>query len=193
MSLSLRYNVIMEPKKYSSVVKWSLIIGIVIVINLFLNYAISLVYSSPDYNNYCKQEQVIEPVDNKETCVDKGGQWNGNDLGRMISSPDGVTVPKSLGYCDLQFTCRNDYEAASKIYNRNIFIALVVLGVILVALSFALAFNTILSVSFSMGGILSIIIASMRYWSDADNLVRVLILFFALVALIYFAVRKFKN
>lgn len=176
--------------KYSPVVKWSLVIGIVIVVNLFFNYLISLVYTSPDYNNYCKQTQVIAEVNNQEACVAQGGQWNGNDAPQVIS-PD-KTIPVK-GYCNLQYTCSNEYQAASKLYNRNIFVALVVLGVILVALSFALAFNVILSVSFAMGGILSIIIASIRYWSDADNLVRVIILFLALAALIYFALKKFKN
>lgn len=178
-----------EPKKYSAVVKWSLIIGIVIVTNLFLNYLVSLVYKAPDFDNYCKQEQVIEEVTTKDLCVSKGGQWNGNV--QKIDTAVPVTMEK--GYCDLQFTCRTDYDNASKIYNRNIFVILVVLGIILVATSFALAFNWILSVSFSMAGILSIIIASIRYWSDADNLVRVVILFLALATLIYFAIKKFKN
>lgn len=179
-----------EPKKYSSVIKWSLIVGIVIVINLFLNYAISLVYSEPDYNDYCKQQQVVEMVSTQEACVAQGGQWNGNVYGDKSIVQD-VAAPK--GYCDLDYTCRTKHQDDLKVYNRNIFIVLVAIGVVLVALSFVLAFNWILSVAFSMAGILSIIIASMRYWSDADNLVRVIILFLALVALIYFAIRKFKN
>lgn len=179
-----------EPKQYSAVVKWSLVIGIVVVINLFFNYAISLVYESPKYENYCKQEQVIEEVTTKEACVSKGGQWNGNVYEAKPITPD-LSAPK--GYCDLQFTCRTEYDDAYKTYNRNVFVALVILGIALVAASFALSFNWILSVSFSMGGILSIIIASMRYWSDADNIVRVVILFLALAALIYFALKKFKN
>jgi len=178
-----------QPKKYSSIIKWSLIIGIVIVVNLFINYAISMVYESPKYENYCKQEQVIEAVTTQDVCLTKGGQWNQNTY------MDPVIVGKTIanGSCDLQFTCRTEYDNASKVYERNIFIILVSFGIILVAGSFALAFNWILSVSAAMAGILSIIIASVRYWSEADNWLRVLILFIALCALIYFAVRKFKD
>ena len=168
-----------------------MIIGIVIVINMFFNYAISLVYTEPQYDNYCKQTQVIAEVITQEACVSQGGQWNANDA---YSKP--VAVGESTvirGSCNLQYTCNNEYQAISKVYNRNIFVALVVLGVILVALSFVLAFNWTISVAFALGGILSIIIASMRYWGDADNLVRVVILFLALCALIYFALKKFKN
>lgn len=182
-------NQVAEPKKYSSIIKWSLIVGIVIVINLFINYAISLVYESPKFENYCKQTQVIEAVTTQDVCLSKGGQWNQN----TYMDPNIVGKTIANGSCDLQYTCRTEYDSASKVYERNIFVILIVFGLALVAASFALAFNWILSVSASMAGILSIIIASMRYWGEADNWLRVLILFIALCALIYFAVRKFKN
>jgi hypothetical protein len=179
-----------QPKKYSSIIKWSLIIGIVIVVNLFINYAISLVYESPKFENYCKQEQIIEEINTQTACVAKGGQWNAN---YYKGEPTDNIKLIPAGYCDQQFTCRTEYEKVNKIYERNIFIILVSFGIILVAGSFALAFNWILSVSAAMAGILSIIIASIRYWSEADNWLRVIILFVALCALIYFAVKKFKD
>ena len=182
-------NQIESPKKYSSIIKWSLIIGIVIVINLFFNYAISLIYNAPQYDEYCKQDQVIQEVNNQEACVARGGQWDANYYGK----PAVVGEILPAGYCNLQFTCNNEFEAVRKVYERNVFVTLVILGIALVAGSFALSFNWILSVSASMAGILSIIIASMRYWAEADNWLRVLILFIALCALIYFAVRKFKD
>jgi len=182
-------DVVVEPKKYSSILKWSLIVGIVIVINLFFNYAISLIYSAPQYDNYCKPTQVINAVTTQDACVAQGGQWDANYYGKPATPAEIVPA----GYCNLQYTCNNDFTAANKAYERNVFVTLVVLGIILVAASFALAFNWILSVSASMAGILSVIIASMRYWSEADNWLRVIILFVALCALIYFAVRKFKN
>jgi hypothetical protein len=179
----------MEPKKYPAIVKWSLVIGIVIVINMFFNYAISLIYSAPQYDQFCKQEQVIEAITTKDACLAKGGQWDANYYGKP--SIPGETIP--AGYCNLQFTCNNDYNDARITYEKNIFIALVSLGILLVAVSFMLSFNWILSVSASMGGLLSIIIASIRYWSEAGNALRVAILFVALCTLIYFAVKKFKD
>ncbi len=187
----MEQNQITEPKKYSSIIKWSLIIGIVIVVNLFINYAISLVYESPKFENYCKQEQVVKEITAQKECVDVGGQWNPNVS--YVAPVKSEVVSQPAGYCDQQFTCRTEYDKANKIYERNIFIILVAFGIALVAGSFALAFNWILSVSASMAGILSIIIASIRYWGEADNWLRVLILFIALCFLIYFAVKKFKN
>lgn len=176
----------METQKYPSVIKWSLVVGIVIVTNLFLNYLISLVYTEPKYDDFCKQEQVVSAVETQDACLAVGGQWNANELNYQ-------TEPAKKGYCDVYFTCSKKYDEVYSSYNRNVFVALVVAGVLMLAASFALVFNFILSAAFSSAGILSIIIASMRYWQDADNLLRVIILFLALLALIYFAVRKFKN
>ena len=72
----------------------------------------------------------------------------------------------------------------------NIFIILVILGVVSFLLGTFIT-NEIIILSFSWGGVLSFIIASIRYWSDADNWVKVLILAVALGALIWLAIKKF--
>jgi uncharacterized membrane protein len=83
-----------------------------------------------------------------------------------------------------------EYNTAQKTYNRIVFIILVALGVISLVLG-ALFANAILALAFSWGGVLSLVIASMRYWTDADNILKVVILAVALGALIFTAVRKF--
>jgi len=177
----------------SKVLKWSLIIGIVIVLNLFFNYTLSLVYSEPDYEAYCPNtNQVVEAVNTREQCIDLGGQWNEN-----VYAPGEKNVPTGYtgytGYCDAQFTCRGEYDAARKVYDRNVFITLVLLGAVCVALGSFLVGNSLLSIALSMAGVLSFIIASMRYWSSADNLIKVIILAIALCILIWVAMKKFRD
>src|SRR5689334_22388238 len=111
----------------SRVLRWSLIIGIMIVLNLFFNYALSLAYNSPEYENFCPNEQVITQPQTQNECTSKGGQWNGNQYGY---EPRPVGETKPAGYCDLQFTCRQNYDTAREDYNRNVFIVLVLLGAI---------------------------------------------------------------
>src|SRR3989339_1410125 len=115
----------------SKVLKWSLVIGIVIVLNMFFNYALSLVYKQPKYEVFCPNtSQVVTIPDTQKACVDKGGQWtNDTYYGKPVIM--GEIQPK--GYCDLQFTCRNNFEAKQKVYERNVFITLVLLGAICVA------------------------------------------------------------
>ena len=178
----------METQKKSKVLKWSLIIGIVIVLNLFFNYALSVIYHSPEYNNFCKNEQVIEAITSKDQCISVGGQWNAN-VYNQVKMPD---IQQPAGYCDQNYTCSKEFEEASKIYDRNVFVTLVVLGVITIGISFGLA-NMAVSQGLSIGGVLSFVIASMRYWGSADDLIKLMILGVALAALIYLAYKKFGN
>jgi hypothetical protein len=179
----------------SKVLKWSLIVGIVIVINLFFNYALSLAYKSPKFEVFCPEAQVNKLIYNQTACVDAGGQWNENIYNAVNTTPTseikGVSTP--LGYCNLQFTCQNNYEAAKKIYDRNVFIALVILGALCVAIGNFLKINGVIRIALSLAGVLSFVIASMRYWTSADDLIKVIILAIALVILIWVAVKKFKN
>jgi hypothetical protein len=174
----------------SKILRWSVILGIIIVLNLFFNYTLSLVYKSPDYEAFCPTSQVVIIPDNQKSCVDQGGQWTNNTYyGKPLSK--GETQP--AGYCDLQYTCRANFETASNTYNRNIFVALVLLGALSVFVGNFFKGNNVVSVGLALGGVLSFIIASMRYWSAANDFIRVAILAVALAILIWVAIKKFKN
>lgn len=178
----------------SKVLKWSLIIGIVIVLNMFFNYALSLAYKNPKYEAFCpNNSQVVIIPDNQKACVDIGGQWT-NDVNYDKSVSVMIKQPvQSSGYCDQQFTCRNNYQVAQKVYDRNVFITLVILGALCVALGSFLKGNILISTALSLAGVLSFIIASMRYWTSADDLIKVIILAIALAILVWVAIKKFKN
>ncbi|MEI8129954.1 MAG: hypothetical protein WCG55_00410 [bacterium] len=169
--------------------KWAVVVAIVIVLNLFFNYAISLVYKAPTWDQYMPRTDVVEPITNKTDCLNVGGQWTNPapaPSGTTNTISKGATAP---GYCDPNYTNLQKYTAAQNTYDRTVFIILVVLGVISLVLG-AVVTNIILQLSFSWGGVLSLVIASMRYWSDADNLLKVIILAVALGALIWIAVKK---
>lgn len=180
-------------QKKSGFVKWAIVFGIVIVLNLFFNYAISLVYKAPAYEDYFSSPQVVEPITNKADCLKVGGQWSDADPRYSDIAPTPLSTPKTvpyLGSCDPNYTKQLQYTAAQKTYDRTVFIILVSLGVVSLVLG-ALFANAILSLAFSWGGVLSLLIASIRYWSDANNLMKVVVLAIALGALIYIALKKF--
>jgi hypothetical protein len=181
----------METQQKSKVLKWSLIIGITIVLNMFFNYALSVAYHSPEYTDYCKNEQVVEAIDTKDKCLAVGGQWDANvNSGAPVKVAPGETMP--AGYCNQFYTCQKDFDAASQTYDRNVFVTLVILGVLTLGVSSFIK-NIAVSQGLSLGGVLSFVIASIRYWSSADDLLKVAILAVALAALIYLAVKKFGN
>ena len=176
----------------SRIGRWSVIIGIVIVLNLFFNYALSLVYKAPDYLAYCPQQQVNAPIETQEQCVAAGGQWNANAYyGKPIPGNTGVDTVR--GYCDPEFTCRQQFTDANYIYSRNVFVILVVLGAIVVAVGNFFTKNGVIGSGLAFAGVLSFVIASMRYWGAASDLIRVVILLIALGLLFWVALKKFKN
>ena len=178
----------------SKVLKWALIIGIVIVLNMFFNYALSLAYKNPKLEVFCPNTaQVVENVNTQKQCVDIGGQWNPNINYQNYNQPVPAEKASMQGYCDQQFSCRNSFNAAQKVYDRNVFITLVILGAICVAIGNFFAGNMLISIALSLAGVLSFIIASMRYWTSADDLIKVIILAIALGILIWVAMKKFKS
>lgn len=177
-------------KKQSGVLKWSLIIALVIILNLFFNYALSLVYPSPEYNAYCPDSTIQVPPSTKAQCVAVGGQWTENTYPQPQSN---LTKSDVTGYCNPTFTCQKKFDEVTNIYNRNVFIILIVLGFVALGTGLFLNISTAVSSGLSLGGVLSFIIASARYWSEAGNILRVVILALALVALIWLGAKKFKD
>lgn len=174
----------------SKILKWSVIVGIVIVLNLFFNYALSLIYQEPEFNAFCPQGQVVTIPDKQQACVDQGGQWTNNTY---YGKPIPVGERQPAGYCDLQYTCRANFDDASKTYNRNVFVVLVLLGALSVFVGNFFKGNEVISNGLALGGVLSFVIASIRYWSAANDLIRVIILGIALALLVWIAMKKFKN
>lgn len=178
--------------------KWSLVIGIVIVLNLFYNYTLSLVFSAPEYNTFCPQKQINITPDSQEKCIAEGGAWTQYpaDANEKLRDVGGVIVPNTnngqIGYCDQSFSCNQKFEDARKIYDRNVFIVLVVLGVITFVLSLVFIKIDTLSMALSIGAVLDFVIASIRYWSRADDLIKVLILGVALAVLVWVSIKKFN-
>ena len=169
--------------------RWSVIIGIMIVLNLFFNYALSLAYKGPQYENFCPNTQVVNIPETENACVTQGGQWTSNPS-YTKPVPAGFAEPR--GYCDLQYTCRQNFEDANKSYNRNVFVILVVLGALSVFVGNFFGANEVISSGLSLAGVLSFLIASVRYWSSANDIIRVIILAIALGLLFWVAIKKFN-
>ncbi len=182
--------------KNSNILKWVLILSLVIVLNLFFNVATRLVYPEPMWEAYCPQKQVNISPSNEQECVAAGGGWNAPaSLGKEPRQVTAVvpTIVEPQGYCDTTFTCGREYNDAHKLYNRNVFIVMVVLGLISIGAGFAVASTGAVSLGLSFGGLLALVIGSMRYWSDMQEYLRLIILALALAVLIWLGVKKLKE
>lgn len=179
------------PTKSGKVVHVSIIVAIVIVMNMFFNYSVSLIFSEPVSSDYFKTSQVVEPLTTKESCLKVGGQWNG---GEEYTNPKDKSMPVSSysPYCNENYTNQINFDKAVASYSQKVFIVLISLGIISLIVAGFITIQ-ILSIAFAWGGVLSLIIASMRYWSVADNIAKVVILAIALGLLIWLAIKKFNK
>ena len=171
-----------------------------IVTNLFLNYALDVFYKAPKHEVFCPEPQVREAILTQEACLAKGGQWNESTYPKELyqgetvpAQPAPTTAVEVKGYCNEQYTCGKNFEEANKVYNRNVFIFLVVAGTaLLIGSIFAAAIEAV-ALGFSLAGILSLVIGTIRYWSDMDERLRVVVLGIALVAVVWIGIKKFNN
>jgi len=173
--------------KGKNVLKWALTVGIIVILNLFFAVAIQTVYPEPKYENFCEARQVNEVYEDETSCVASGGQWN------EFAKPLPEEKPQREGYCNLDFTCSMEYQDAREGYAQNVFVTLVVLGALSILAGYFVRMSPAVSAGLSYGGVLTFIIASIRYWETAGDIVRLSIVGLALIALIAIGVKKFKE
>lgn len=182
-----------EKKPFGSAIKkWALAISILVVLNLFFNYGIYTFYKGPKFENFCRQELNSVNYTTKDSCESAGGMWNENYPKNV---PVDVTVPTKVqtGYCDVYYTCQKDFTAVSSVYNRNVFIVLVVLGLATLVGGLFIGISAAVSTGFTLGGVLSMIIGSIRYWSDMNDYLRFGLLGVALAVLVWLGIKKFND
>jgi hypothetical protein len=179
----------MKPKAMPAPVKWSLALAIVIVLNLLFYYGIAFVYPEPKFEKFCPVR--TETYTDANSCVMSGGQWSNYPLA-PTEITKAVKNGDAIGYCDPNFTCNTQFTDAHSTYNRNAFAVLIILGIVSILIGVFIA-NEALSLGLMGGGLLALVIASFRYWSDADNWMRVVILVIALGVLIWITIKKFRK
>ena len=178
--------------KIATFQKIALALSIIVVLNLVFNLGLSTFYKAPDVDNFCGEE-TRQTYTTKDSCNDMGGEWVGSfpeevDAPRML---DGIT--KFEPYCNARAACYAEYQVERDLYNRNIFIALVILGVISLGVGFFAVSVKAVSTGFLFGGFISLLVASMRYWSGMNEYLRFIILVALLAGLIFLGYKKLKD
>jgi len=160
-------------------------IAIIILTSFVTIYGIDLVYTQPDYNDYCDNNKGAAPYDSYDTdqaCVAAGGKWNS-------VTPYETVPPTKLvtGYCDLYFYCSQEYEDAMKVHYKNVFLVALPIG-IAVLIAGAIFFGLESVGAGLMGGaIVTLIYGAGGYWQYAQNWLKFLLSLAGLIVVIYFA------
>jgi hypothetical protein len=124
-------------------------------------------------------------------CVNAGGQWENYKL-----SPKEITQSvknnEPTGWCDADFSCREEYDQVSSVYNKNVFIVMIIISLgMVVGGVFVLV--EVLSMGMVWSGVLALLIATIRYWSDANSIMKLIILGLGIGILTVLAVKKMNH
>lgn len=166
-------------------VRWAVMLGIVIALNLFFFAARALVLPEPQFEDYCPTRTPM--AETQEACEREQGVW--------METPAEVGAPKPVvnGYCDYYQVCQPVYDEAREQYEMYAFVTMVGLGILSLVLGVIPMGSSIVSTGLSYGGVLALIIAAAGYWDDAGNLLRLAMSVIALGALIYIGIRRFRD
>lgn len=146
----------------TGVLRWALIIGIMVVTNLFVNYAYEAVDPAPKYEKYCNIAVLSAPV--KDADILKQNQE--------------------------QMLCNEKYQKANEVHENGAFLVVTSAGIL--ALVMSLGFSSVIGAGLALSGVLMILTASMRYWGMMDPIIRVMVLGTGLLTLLWYAYRKFR-
>lgn len=189
-------------------------IAIIIALNLFFGSGIKTFYKEPKFEDFCVKELSAKKYENKIQCDEVGGLWNENvaaygggyrvtSTGQeipMMAPPVSVAIDKAgdsvvaeeiKGWCDAYSTCSKNFETADNLYRRNVFIVLVILGVITLIAGFFVGQSAAVSLGLSYGGIISMLIGVIHYWSAMQESLRFIVLGVVVFALIWVGIKKF--
>jgi len=161
---------------------------IIIVLNVFINTGVFTFYKPPEREDFCADFFRIQTEDE---CIAEGGEWI-SGRGFVETRGEAIAQPLAEGRCLESKECRDEYRQARGVYNRNVFVVLLIAGLLSLFAGFLLNADAV-STGLSFGGILSIFIGTVRYWSDMDEILRFVLSGIALIILIWVGYKKFKR
>ena len=153
----------------------SIAIGIVLV--FFVFYGIETFHPEPKWEDFCGEPRAQKLLQTEESCLSEGGQWTPQEV-RCI------TEPCPQGFCDADFTCRTQYDDIKELYDKDIFIAGLIIGAILFVVGYVLAQEAV-GAGILGGSILTLFVTLTRYWDHLHDTWRFLILGVILAILIW--------
>lgn len=179
----------MEPQttKHPKFVRWALLVGIVVILNVFFSVVLAIAYPTPQYDTFCPQK-TISPT-NASTCDSEGGVWTEYS---PVPARD-ISEPKMTGYCDMYAKCQKPFQTAMDQYALRAFVFMTIFGVTALLAGLVPIGSSIVSSGLSYGGVVALIVGSASYWGTAGNWIRLAIATTGLIALLYIGWRQFRD
>ncbi|MBD3164390.1 hypothetical protein GF323_04265 [Candidatus Woesearchaeota archaeon] len=187
-------------------------IAIALVLVFFLGYGVNTFYEEPKYEDFCGDRTEMRLINTQAECEEKGGRWTENEPVKAIQPNQYICTRLSedaegnirldcresgneaaKGYCDIDYYCRQEYDAAREPHARVSFIILMVLGMVAIMIGSLLLKVESVGSGIMGGGVLTILYAAIRFWGSIPDYARLIVLGIALAVLIWLGYKKLKG
>jgi len=159
----------------------NIILGIAIVIlTIFVTVnGIGIFYPNMDYSDFCGDVRTQELIQTQERCEEIGGKW---EVYESVKPVEGVE-----GFCDRDFTCRQDYEDAQELRAKKVFYVALPLGILILVIGGFLFHLEAVGAGLMGGGVGTMVYGAGSYWMYGDSLFRFIMSLLGLAAVIFLA------
>ncbi|MDP3917403.1 MAG: hypothetical protein Q8Q42_03915 [Nanoarchaeota archaeon] len=175
-------------------------LAIAIMAALFVGLLIDAVYSSPEYEDYCdNNEKRVSPLPerigvNKTECPDPYFTYQ-NEINACSEEEGFAEFEYDKNGCQIYGSCNycsKDFNDANEKYNRNIFF--IITPIAIAAIIFGLLYGMeVIGSGFMFAGILLLIYSTGRYFSDMSKTMRVVVIGIELLLLLWITKKKLSN
>lgn len=159
-------------------------IAIALIFALFIGYGIEVFSPTPKYEDFCPQ-RIYEARDEK-TCTETGGVWQAEENSAPSPRPVGG------GYCNQPQECNEFYNTTAANHDKIVFIIAIIFGLIGIVAGIILQKETV-GVGLLIGGIVTILYGTIRYWQHANNTLKFILLGVVLAVLIWIGYKKLEK
>lgn len=174
-------------------------IGIFVVYLLMLAYGIEAFYSSPQYNDFCTGSESERYYPGKPYPSEYG--TNCSTLPRSIREQidacfvnegqpiyeyDDAGCTTSMKECNY---CNKEFNDARQEYEKRVFVIALIVGIVTLLIGYGMLAAEPVGSALMASGIGAIFYGSMRNWEHLSDILRFLLLFAALILLIWITIR----
>lgn len=172
-------------------------ISIFIVYLLVLNFGIEAFYPSPQYEDYCNNQNYYYPGTYPTKPVTDGVNCTFNPTPQqqdMCSRQGGSLIAATYDSngCPATYTCDTcgqEYNDAQKPYSQRVFLISLIAGIITLLAGYLVLSTEPVGSALMASGVGALVYGSRRNWQNLSNIWRFVLLLGALVLLIWIALR----
>ena len=157
----------------------NIVLGIaIIILTIFVVvYGTNLIFERPEYTDFCGDFRIAQVIETQAQCEAVRGQWTPQDI-------KCITTPCPQGYCDVDFTCRQEYEDAQENYYKKLFLFTLPLGILIIVIGAFVFGLEAVGAGLMGGGVGTILYGVWGYWRYSADLMKFLLSLVGLAILI---------